>query len=125
MVLEPLNFRDHPGQLLTKAAQAYQICRAVNSAACKMLFDVYHLQIQEGNLLPNIERCWEEIAYFQVGDNPGRNEPTSGEINYKNIFHYLYEQGYAGIVGMEHGNAQPGAEGEQAVIDAYRAVDDF
>lgn len=125
MVLEPLNFRDHPGQLLTKAAQAYQICRAVNSAACKMLFDVYHLQIQEGNLLPNIERCWEEIAYFQVGDNPGRNEPTSGEINYKNIFRYLYEQGYAGIVGMEHGNAQPGAEGEQAVIDAYRAVDDF
>jgi len=125
MVLEPLNFRDHPGQFLTKAAQAYQICRAVDSPACKILFDVYHLQIQEGNLLPNIECCWDEIAYFQVGDNPGRKEPTSGEINYKNLFHYLYEQGYTGIVGMEHGNAASGAAGEQAVIEAYREVDSF
>ncbi|WP_350178647.1 TIM barrel protein [Phaeodactylibacter sp.] len=123
MVLEPLNFYNHPGLFLSKAAQAYQICKAVDSPACKILFDIYHQQIQEGNLLPNIEKCWEEIAYFQIGDNPGRNEPTTGEINYKNIFQYIHERGFEGVLGMEHGNSQPGKEGEQAVIEAYRSVD--
>ncbi|MEM9823029.1 MAG: TIM barrel protein [Bacteroidota bacterium] len=125
MVLEPLNFRDHPGLFLTKSAQTYQICKAVNSPACKILFDIYHQQIQEGNLIPNIEQCWDEIAYFQVGDNPGRKEPTTGEINYKNVFQYIHSRGFDGIVGMEHGNAQPGKEGERAVIDAYKTVDAF
>ena len=83
MVLEPLNFRDHPGLFLSKAAQGFQICEAVNSPACKILFDIYHQHVQEGNLLPNIEKSWDQIAYFQIGDNPGRNEPTTGEIIYK------------------------------------------
>lgn len=126
MVLEPLNpYTDHPGLFLSKAAQAYEICKAVNSAACKILFDIYHQQITEGNLIPNIDRCWEEIAYFQVGDNPGRKEPTTGEINYKNIFKYLHQKGYTGVLGMEHGNSMEGKKGEQAVINAYRQVDDF
>ena len=86
---------------------------------------IYHQQIQEGNLLPNIEACWDEIAYFQIGDNPGRNEPTTGEINYKNVFKYIYEKGYKGILGMEHGNSVSGKEGEQKVIDAYKKMDDF
>lgn len=123
MVLEPLNFYNHPGLFLSKAAQAYQICKAVDSPACKILFDIYHQQIQEGNLLPNIEKCWEEIAYFQIGDNPGRNEPTTGEINYKNIFKYIHGRGFEGVLGMEHGNSKPGKAGEQAVIEAYRSVD--
>ena len=71
MVLEPLNFRDHPGLFLTESPQAFQICKAVNSKSCKILFDIYHQQIQEGNLIPNIEASWNEIAYFQIGDNPG------------------------------------------------------
>ncbi len=125
MVLEPLNFRDHPGLFLTKSAQAYSICKAVNSPACKILFDIYHQQIQEGNLIPNIEKSWNEIAYFQVGDNPGRNEPTSGEINYKNVFKYIHENGFNGVVGMEHGNSKKGKEGEMAVINAYLEVDGF
>lgn len=123
MVLEPLNFRDHPGLFLSKAAQAYQICRAVGSPACKILFDIYHQQIAEGNLIPNIEKAWAEIAYFQIGDNPGRKEPTTGEINYANVFRYIHEKGYDGILGMEHGNSKPGKEGEMAVIEAYRRVD--
>lgn len=123
MVLEPLNFYNHPGLFLTKISQAYQICKAVDSPACKILFDIYHQQIQEGNLIPNIERSWEEIGYFQIGDNPGRNEPTTGEINYKNVFKYIHEKGYRGILGMEHGNAEEGKEGELAVIQAYREVD--
>lgn len=125
MVLEPLNFRDHPGLFLTKAAQAYEICRAVDSPSCKILFDIYHQQITEGNLIPNIEKSWDEIAYFQIGDNPGRKEPTTGEINYRNIFKYIHDKGFEGILGMEHGNSQPGEEGEQAVINAYVKVDDF
>jgi hydroxypyruvate isomerase len=126
MVLEPLNpFTDHPGLFLSKAAQAFEICKAVNSPSCKILFDIYHQQITEGNLIPNINMCWEEIAYVQVGDNPGRKEPTTGEINYKNIFRHLHQKGYKGVLGMEHSNSISGKEGELAVIKAYREVDNF
>ncbi|MEM7657677.1 MAG: TIM barrel protein [Bacteroidota bacterium] len=123
MVLEPLNFFNHPGLFLTKIAQAYAICKAVNSPACKILFDIYHQQIQEGNLIPNMEQAWEEIGYFQIGDNPGRKEPTTGEINYKNVFRFIHEKGYRGILGMEHKNFSPGKAGELALIQAYREVD--
>jgi len=122
MVLEPLNFRDHAGQFLQKIAQAYQICKAVDSPSCKILFDIYHQQIQEGNIIPNIDLAWDEIAYFQVGDNPGRKEPTTGEINYSNIFKHIKEKGFDGIIGMEHGNSQQGKEGEIKVIEAYKKV---
>ncbi len=125
MVLEPLNFRNHPGLFLTKAAQAFQVCRAVNSPSCKILFDIYHQQIQEGNLIPNIEKTWDEIAYFQIGDNPGRNEPTTGEINYKNVFKYIHSRDFKGILGMEHGNFYEGKEGEQKLINAYVESDSF
>ncbi|HUF47540.1 MAG TPA: TIM barrel protein [Vicinamibacterales bacterium] len=126
MVLEPLNtLRNHPGMFLTTTPQAYLICKAVASPSCKILYDVYHQQITEGNLLPNIDAAWDEIAYFQVGDNPGRNEPGTGEINYRNVFRHIHGKGYAGIVGMEHGNSQRGREGERAVIEAYVAADGF
>ena len=125
MVLEPLNFFNHPGLFLKESPQAYMICKAVDSPACKILFDIYHQQIQEGNLLPNIDACWDEIGYFQVGDNPGRKEPTTGEINYLNIFKHIHQKGYNGIIGMEHGNSIPGKAGEQAVIKAYLTCDNF
>lgn len=125
MVLEPLNFRDHPGLFLNKIAQAYEVCRAVDSPSCKILFDIYHQQIHEGNLIPNIDLAWDEIAYFQCGDNPGRKEPTTGEINYFNVFKHIHDKGFKGIVGMEHGNSMEGAEGEKAVIEAYKKVDSF
>ena len=125
MVLEPLNRWNHPGLFLSKIPQAYQICKAVNSPSCKILDDLYHQQITEGNLIPNIQRAWSEIQYFQMGDNPGRNEPTTGEINYRNIFKYLHDKKYNGILGMEHGNSIPGKKGERAVIDAYRVCDNF
>jgi len=126
MVLEPLNpFRNHPGMFLAKVPHAYMICRAVDSPSCKILFDIYHQQITEGNLIPNMDIAWDEIAYFQVGDNPGRNEPTTGEINYKSVFRHIHQKGFTGVVGMEHGNSIRGIEGEQAVIQAYLEVDDF
>ena len=126
MVLEPLNWwANHPGLFLSKIPQAFLICKAVNSPSCKILFDIYHQQIQEGNIIPNIDKAWDEIAYFQMGDNPGRNEPGTGEINYRNIFRHIHAKGFDGILGMEHGKSQGGTEGEQAVIDAYKSADDF
>jgi len=123
MVLEPLNRRDHPNLFLTRIPQAFQICRAVDSPSCKILFDIYHQQITEGNLIPNFDAAWSEVAYVQVGDNPGRKEPTTGEINYANVFAHLKRKGFSGVVGMEHGNSKPGPEGEAAVVRAYREVD--
>jgi hydroxypyruvate isomerase len=123
MVLEPLS--DNPDLFLRFSDQSYMICKAVNSPSCKILYDIYHMQKNEGHLIRNIEMCWDEIAYFQIGDNPGRKEPTTGEINYKNIFKYIYNKGYRGVMGMEHGNAQPGKEGELALIKAYRESDSF
>jgi hydroxypyruvate isomerase len=124
LVMEPLNhWSNHPGKFLWKATQARLICRAINRPSCKILYDIYHQQVSEGNLIANIDRCWNDIAYVQAGDNPGRNEPTTGEINYSFVFRHLKERGYRGIVGMEHGNSRKGVEGERAVIEAYRTVD--
>jgi hydroxypyruvate isomerase len=126
MVLEPLNtLRNHPGMFLTTTPQAYLICKAVASPSCKILYDIYHQQITEGNLIPNIDRAWDEIAYLQVGDNPGRNEPGTGEINYRNVFKHVHGKGFTGVVGMEHGNSIKSREGERAVIEAYVAADGF
>lgn len=123
MVLEPLS--DTPELFLRHAPQTYMICKAVKSPSCKILYDIYHMQRNEGHLIPTIEQCWDEIAYFQIGDNPGRKEPTTGEINYKNIFKFIYDKGYRGVMGMEHGNFYPGKEGELALIKAYRESDAF
>ena len=96
---------------LAKIPHAYEVCRAVNSPSCKILFDIYHQQITEGNLIPNIDLAWSEIGYFQVGDNPGRKEPGTGEINYRNVFRAIHEKGYEGFLGMEHGLTGKGAAG--------------
>lgn len=123
MVLEPLS--DTPNLFLRTSDQTYMICKAINSPSCKILFDMYHMQKNEGNVMYNMDKAWDEIGYFQIGDNPGRKEPTTGEMNYKNIFKHIYEKGYKGILGMEHGISQPGKEGEMKLIKAYRESDNF
>ncbi len=127
LVLEPLNtLIDHPGLFLTGIPQAYSICRAVNRKSCKIVNDLYHQQISEGNLIPNMEAAWNEIAAFHIGDNPGRNEPTTGEINYRNVFRYIYNRKFDGVLGMEHGiSNRDTKEGEARVIQAYRECDNF
>jgi hydroxypyruvate isomerase len=124
IAIEPLNtLTDHPGLWLTQMPQAYQVCDAVNSPSVKIVEDMYHQQITEGNLIPNIESCWNHIAAFHAGDNPGRNEPTTGEINFKNIFKYLHSRDYKGVICMEHGRSIEGPEGVRRVIEAYRECD--
>jgi len=130
MVLEPLNWHaNHGGAFLRYSDQAFAICRAVDSPSCKILFDIYHQQITEGNLIPNIDRCWSEIAYFQAGDNPGRKEPGTGEINYRNVFGHIHararKEGRQFVIGMEHGNSVKGKKGELKLIQAYREADRF
>lgn len=123
MVLEPLS--DNPDLFLRTSEQSYEICKAVKSPSCKILYDIYHMQRNTGNLIPVMDLCWDEIAYIQIGDNPGRKEPGTGEINYKNIFKHLHKKGFTGVMGMEHGVAGKGKEGELALIKAYRDSDDF
>jgi hydroxypyruvate isomerase len=121
MVLEPLS--DNPDLFLRYSDQTYSICKGVGSPSCKILFDIYHMQRNEGNLITNMNRCWDEIAYIQIGDNPGRKEPGTGEVNYQNIFKHLKNKGFKGVLGMEHGNFHPGKEGELKLIEAYRKAD--
>lgn len=126
MVLEPLNhLHNHPDVFLSKVPHAYLICKAVNSPSCKILFDMYHQQITEGNITQNIDLAYEEIGYFQIGDVPGRKEPTTGEMNYRHLFKYIHDKGFTGVLGMEHGNFYPDKEGETKLIQAYREVDAF
>ena len=123
MVLEALS--DTPDLFLRHSDQTVALCKAVNSPSCKFLFDMYHMQRNEGNIINNIDNAWDEIAYLQIGNNPGRNEPGTGEMDYRNIFKHLHEKNYTGILGMEHGKSVKGKEGEAALIKAYRDADDF
>ena len=127
MVIETLS--DHHELFLRTSEQAYLLCRGVNRSSCKMLFDMYHLQRNIGNLIAHIDMVWPEIGYFQVGDVPGRKEPGTGEINYKNIFKHIYHKQKAEdknlILGMEHFKSKEGIEGENALLEAYQLCDDF
>ncbi len=123
MVLEALS--DNPDLFLRHSDQTFMVCKAVNSPACKFLFDMYHMQRNEGDIINNLDRVWDEVGYLQIGDNPGRNEPGTGEMNYKNIFAHIYKKGYKGVLGMEHGSSLHGKEGEQGLIKAYRDADAF
>lgn len=124
MVMEPLNTRtSHPGVYMQTIAQGFAVARGVDSPAVKILADLYHEQAQSGNLIPALETCWSEIAYLQFGDNPGRKEPGTGEINYANIVAWLRARRYTGVIGMEHGNSVAGRAGEDRLIAAYRAID--
>ncbi|WP_443027576.1 hydroxypyruvate isomerase family protein [Sphingomonas sp. LR55] len=124
MVMEPLNTRtNHPGVYMQTISQGYAVARGANSPAVKVLADLYHEQIQSGNLIPTLDTCWNEIGYIQFGDNPGRNEPSTGEINFKSIVKWLKAKRYSGVIGMEHGNSIAGRAGEDRLIAAYREID--
>lgn len=124
MVMESMNHRrDHDNMFLHTIPQAYALAKAVGSPSVKVLYDFYHVQIQEGNLLPTLDYAWDEIAYIQVGDTPGRKEPTSGEINFPNVLQHVYDKGYRGFVGMEHGISKSGKDGALAALESYRKID--
>jgi hydroxypyruvate isomerase len=102
LVLEPLNQYDHPGTFLSSSDEGFAIVREVGSPHVKLLFDVYHQQISEGNLTKRIVDNLDLIGHIHVADVPGRHEPGTGEINYEHLFMVLREQGYKGFVGLEY-----------------------
>lgn len=124
MVMESMNRKiNHPDMFLHTIPQAYALAKAVGSPSVKVLFDFYHVQIQEGNILPTLDYAWDEVAYIQVGDTPGRKEPGTGEINFTNVLQHVHDKGYRGFVGLEHGTSKPGKEGALIAFNAYRAID--
>lgn len=102
LVLEPLNQQDHPGAFLSSSDEGFAIVREVNSPHVKLLFDVYHQQISEGDLTRRLVQNMDLIGHIHVADVPGRHEPGTGEINYEHLFGVLREQGYRGFVGLEY-----------------------
>lgn len=103
IVFEPLNiYVDHKGYYLYSSQEAYSIAKEVNSANVKVLFDIYHQQIMEGNLISNIKKSIDYIGHFHAAGNPGRHELTKGEINYNEVFKSIDEIGYNGFIGFEY-----------------------
>jgi hydroxypyruvate isomerase len=120
IILEPLNILvDHPRQLIVHSAHAAEVLRAVGSPNVKMLFDIYHQQISEGNLTGNIRKYRERIGYFQLADHPGRHEPTTGEISYPFVLRTIHDVGYRDAIGME---MTPRSD-PMAAFQAIRRVD--
>ncbi len=102
IILEPLNILvDHPKQLVVTSEQAAHVIRSVGSPNVKILFDIYHQQISEGNLSGNIRKYKDLIGYFQLADHPGRHEPGTGEIQYAHVLKLIHDLGYRDPIGLE------------------------
>ncbi len=117
-VLEPLNVLVDPkGYYLSSSAQAADIIKEVKSENIKMLFDIYHQQITEGNIINNINQYKDLIGHFHIADNPGRHEPGTGELNYSAIFKAIEKTGYEGFVGLEFAPLASCSDALKSVID--------
>lgn len=102
LILEPMNIRvDHKGHCLYGSEPAVRICREVGSTHVKINWDLYHMQISEGDLCGHLAEGFDQLGYVQIADHPGRNEPGTGEIHYNRVLRQLHELGYRGYVGLE------------------------
>ena len=120
LLIEPINTRDMPGFFLCHSAQALALCDAVGSDNLQLQFDIYHMQVMEGDLTRTIERCWPRIGHFQIADCPGRHEPGSGEIHYPFVLGEIERLGYTGWIGCEYHPQKSTLEGLRW-LDAQRA----
>ncbi|MFY0989920.1 hydroxypyruvate isomerase [Halomonas sp. C05BenzN] len=111
LLAEPINTRDIPGFFLNRTEQALAIFDEVGSDNLGLQYDIYHMQIMEGDLAPTIEKHLDRIAHVQIADNPGRHEPGTGEIHYPFLFAHLDRLGYGGWVGAEYKPATTTEEG--------------
>jgi hydroxypyruvate isomerase len=111
LLAEPINTRDIPGFFLTRTEQALAIFDTVGSRNLKLQYDLYHMQVMEGDLARTLERHLDRIAHVQIADNPGRHEPGTGEIHYPFLFAHLDRLGYTGWVGCEYKPATTTGEG--------------
>ena len=126
LVVEPLNPFNHRGYFVALSPHANKIMKGVGSKHVKILFDIFHQQRAEGNLIWNIRKYYDEIAYFQIGDSPGRQEPLTGEVNYRAVFQAIHQLGYKGMLGMEHGlSGRDNPAGWHKCFKAYEWCDNF
>lgn len=123
LILEPLNVLvDHPKQLVVTTEDAIRVMKGVDSKNVKILFDVYHQQISEGNLSGNIKKNKDYIGYYQIADHPGRHEPNTGEINYAHVLRTIHDVGYQGAIGLELSPKSDPAAALKAVREADAAA---
>ena len=111
LVIEPINTRDIPGFFLCSTQQGLDLIAAIGSENIQLQYDIYHMQIMEGNLAPTIEKNLSSIGHIQLADTPGRHEPGTGEINYPFLFDHLDGIGYTGWIGCEYIPANTTEEG--------------
>jgi hydroxypyruvate isomerase len=123
LALETVDERRWPGMLLHHIADAYGVAKAVDSEAVGLVFDIGHIHPMDGEVIANLHACWDKIAAIQAADMPGRLELGSGELNWVNIFRVIRDKGYAGLIELEHLLSNPGAAGEQAMLEGLRAID--
>jgi hydroxypyruvate isomerase len=123
LAIESTNERRFPGQLVHHIADAYAVAQAVDSPAVQLVFDIAHVHPMDGEILVNLEITWDRIGIIQVADMPGRLELGTGELNWVNIFRFIRDRGYRGLIELEHENSEPGAAGEQAMLERLRAID--
>jgi len=117
LLLEALNIRvDHPGYFLNRSAVGFELVRAVGSPHIKLLFDIYHMQVMEGNIIQSLTHNLDVIGHVHVADVPGRHEPGTGELNYANIFKALRRAGYDRYVGFELDPTVPSEEAAPALL---------
>lgn len=102
LLIEPLNNRDVPGFYLNTSADALKLIEAVSHPNIHLQYDIYHMQIMEGDLIQTIQAHMDQIAHIQLADNPGRHQPGTGEINFTNLFSFIEQAGYPGWLGCEY-----------------------
>ncbi|MBR3640364.1 MAG: TIM barrel protein, partial [Clostridia bacterium] len=125
VVFEPLNVLvDHAGYLISKSSEAFDLIKRVNSPAVKVLFDIYHQQITEGNVIRNITENIDIIGHFHIGDNPGRKEPGTGELNYTNIFSAIKNTGYNGYLAFECSTSSDAREVARKMSEFVKPFED-
>lgn len=118
LMLEPLNtYVNHPGYYLTSSAEAFDIVREVDHPCAKIVFDIYHQQVMEGNIIPNVTKNLDCIAHLHSAGHPGRNELQYGENDYRVIFDAIDKAGYTGACGLEY---KPLLPPEESLLEATR-----
>jgi hydroxypyruvate isomerase len=122
LLIEAINTRDVPGFFVNGTAQTMKLMDAVGAPNVYMQYDAYHMQRMEGELAATIEKHLPRIAHIQIADNPGRNEPGTGEIDHGFLFRHLDRIGYDGWVGCEYKPANAGAHGTEAGLGWMRAL---
>ena len=123
LCVESINRRSLPNMLIHHIGDAYEIVRTVDRPSVRLIFETAHVQAMDGDLLNNLEACWDAVALVQIADNPGRVEPGAGELNFGAILRFLQRRGYRGLVELEHDWSRPGSDAEQSGIEFLHRLD--